>query len=887
MTLKHDAQGFLIGEGAIHLPAADTRIFRQLTDDVRAVRRLLEARQGKESRQGAAGDGGRASPTKIALPVRNGQAGGAGQAVVTPTGLRIVQSLGGAVIGTPGKAANDETRRLASEIVTQLRRTGQGGKAQPVALPMPVQERARDDRGRFVTGAAPGEPVKPRKEAGQDLQPAGGRDNRGRFTGGDGAGRDERDGEESRLGKVIESLGDKVGNLATVSADAGEVDPNIKAAGEVADVAGKALTGVKTVGTAVMAVAKPLAGRVAGFFGGRPSDAPTPWFRRFFAELRGLRREQSAFNKAELRVLKDIEGKPSEGGKGGMLGMLGGVLMSFMGLVVSAIGAAIAGGFGMLAKLPGLSVLGKLAAAMAPKVPITQPTSGKPFGASVPGGVATEIPGGAAGQAAKKPGMLARAGKGIGGALKRVPLLGAALAAVGIGAGVYESETDDSLSRAEKDKKTGGAVGGGTGAIGGMLAGGAAGAKLGATLGLLGGPVGVAIGTGIGSLVGGIAGGFFGEKAGAIMGEKVGGWVTDIRNADIPGMIGKAWDNTTQLIGKKWDEAMAGFASIWDGAKKAFDDFGAGVTNLFAKFGVDLPAIREKIAQKAGAASDAVVNGAQVAGQWVGEKGAQAKEAFNNSMVGRGVTAVADGLKRVFTREDGSQEVREGGTRAWRNHNPGNIRAGEFAKANGAIGQDADGFAIFGSAEAGAAAKQKLIFEGKNYKDLSLSAAIARYAPPNENDTGKYQRTVLAAVGGQDKRMTDYTPAERSAIVDAMGRMEGFKAGKSTVMQAPVAGVTARATAGAAVTSFPVVPTAAPVVAAAAPVVKPAPQAEVPKVPPVESVEGSATGQLGGALAAASQKPQVVVVPGRELASRDLPDRRIAHIVTGGIVGGS
>ena len=43
-------------------------------------------------------------------------------------------------------------------------------------------------------------------------------------------------------------------------------------------------------------------------------------------------------------------------------------------------------------------------------------------------------------------------------------------------------------------------------------------------------------------------------------------------------------------------------------------------------------------------------------------------------------------------------------------------------------------FAVFPNYETGRQAKSDLIFEGKNYKDLSLDSAIARYAPPKEND---------------------------------------------------------------------------------------------------------------------------------------------------------
>ena len=79
------------------------------------------------------------------------------------------------------------------------------------------------------------------------------------------------------------------------------------------------------------------------------------------------------------------------------------------------------------------------------------------------------------------------------------------------------------------------------------------------------------------------------------------------------------------------------------------------------------------------------------------------------------------------------------------------------------------------SYEARRAAKAKLTFDGEKYKNLSLAAAISRYAPPNENNIAAYQQSVLAAVGGGNKKMSIYTVAEREAIMDAMQRVEGYR----------------------------------------------------------------------------------------------------------------
>jgi len=138
----------------------------------------------------------------------------------------------------------------------------------------------------------------------------------------------------------------------------------------------------------------------------------------------------------------------------------------------------------------------------------------------------------------------------------------------------------------------------------------------------------------------------------------------------------------------------------------------------------------------------------------------------------------------VVQRPDGTVE-KQTGARNWRNNNPGNIeyKPGGFAEENGAIGSDGR-FAIFPTYEMGRKAKEKLIFEGKNYKDLDLKSAIARYAPPTnksgqfENDTAAYQKKVLSAVGGENRKMSDYSPAQRESIMNAMEQQEGYRTGK-------------------------------------------------------------------------------------------------------------
>ncbi|PRH85364.1 hypothetical protein C5L14_23270 [Labrys okinawensis] len=117
---------------------------------------------------------------------------------------------------------------------------------------------------------------------------------------------------------------------------------------------------------------------------------------------------------------------------------------------------------------------------------------------------------------------------------------------------------------------------------------------------------------------------------------------------------------------------------------------------------------------------------------------------------------------------------RIGGTRSWRNFNPGNIEYGKFAASHGAIGTDGR-FAIFPDYATGRKAQESLLFDSKRYRDLTLSGAIHRWAPASENNVPAY----LKAMGADpNTRMRDFTPAQRQQLLNAMQRHEGWRAGR-------------------------------------------------------------------------------------------------------------
>jgi hypothetical protein len=136
----------------------------------------------------------------------------------------------------------------------------------------------------------------------------------------------------------------------------------------------------------------------------------------------------------------------------------------------------------------------------------------------------------------------------------------------------------------------------------------------------------------------------------------------------------------------------------------------------------------------------------------------------------------------VVKYDDGRVERRTG-SRNWRNNNPGNIEFGDFARGQGAIGTDGR-FAIFPTYEMGKRAKEALLFEGRNYSNLTIAQAITRYAPPSENDTAMYIRVAASAAGvAPSTPMKDLNSGQRQALLAAMERVEGFRVGNVQIIQ--------------------------------------------------------------------------------------------------------
>ena len=146
------------------------------------------------------------------------------------------------------------------------------------------------------------------------------------------------------------------------------------------------------------------------------------------------------------------------------------------------------------------------------------------------------------------------------------------------------------------------------------------------------------------------------------------------------------------------------------------------------------------------------------------------------------VSAIAQRYDVVYTRANGNKFKRSGGTRAWRNNNPGCIRYSDFAAEQGAIGK-AGGFAVFPDEETGRRAIAELLKSDK-YCNLSIGQAITKYAPPHENDTQNYKYRLRKMTGLDiNKKIRDLTPEQMERVVNAICIVEGWREGHEIALQ--------------------------------------------------------------------------------------------------------
>ena len=126
-----------------------------------------------------------------------------------------------------------------------------------------------------------------------------------------------------------------------------------------------------------------------------------------------------------------------------------------------------------------------------------------------------------------------------------------------------------------------------------------------------------------------------------------------------------------------------------------------------------------------------------------------------------------------------AKEVRAGGTIAWRNNNPGNIRTGKFAESHGAFkGKKNKGFAIFPTHDVGFAAIVALL-KTDAYRPLTVVQCMQKYAPASDNnDPAAYAAKVSKSTGLPPNRILgSMSEDDLKKFALAIERVEGWKAG--------------------------------------------------------------------------------------------------------------
>jgi hypothetical protein len=140
--------------------------------------------------------------------------------------------------------------------------------------------------------------------------------------------------------------------------------------------------------------------------------------------------------------------------------------------------------------------------------------------------------------------------------------------------------------------------------------------------------------------------------------------------------------------------------------------------------------------------------------------------------------AIKGGRQRTIYIDGKDRLVKIGGTPAWRNNNPGNLRPGPHSRIHGSIGS-VGGFAVFPTEEIGTQARIRLL-KGSRYRDKTISDAVNTYAPKRDgNDPERYKRQITKFSGLTRSRvLKELSNLEFSALVAAMKRVEGSKPGR-------------------------------------------------------------------------------------------------------------
>ena len=129
----------------------------------------------------------------------------------------------------------------------------------------------------------------------------------------------------------------------------------------------------------------------------------------------------------------------------------------------------------------------------------------------------------------------------------------------------------------------------------------------------------------------------------------------------------------------------------------------------------------------------------------------------------------------IYHADDGTEYMHSGGTRAWRNNNPGNLI---YAEKSGLKIGKAGPFAAFASYQDG---RKALHYSLTNfYSDRRLDDVFKKYAPKVDNNDPEHYIKLVKQFSGLDatRKVGELSDADLDKFISAIERVEGWKAGK-------------------------------------------------------------------------------------------------------------
>lgn len=141
-----------------------------------------------------------------------------------------------------------------------------------------------------------------------------------------------------------------------------------------------------------------------------------------------------------------------------------------------------------------------------------------------------------------------------------------------------------------------------------------------------------------------------------------------------------------------------------------------------------------------------------------------------------------EGESAVLYYTGGQMFYHVGGSRSWRNNNPGNLRPSSITEKFNQIGKEKTSsesayFAIFENVEYGKKAHKYLLTNV--YGTSSINDMLYKYAPPSENDTEAYVKFICNRTGlSKSAIIGSLSDSQLSALEEAMSTYEGFISGR-------------------------------------------------------------------------------------------------------------